>query len=479
MSKFNTPAEQAKKTVNLAGGEAYTESPQLELVSIMLTNLTEDQAYRKASGGIGRLEQLIDLVNPVFAAKAAIYARKVFGMRSITHVAAVKLGKVAQGTEWGARFYEKIIKRPDDITEILALNKSKHGKAITHAMRKGLGKAMSNFKDYSLAKYKGERNELSMVDAANLLHPPHSDTIKKLVEGTLKQKNTWENQVSEAGKSENITEAKAEAWGDLLMNDKLGTFALLRNLRNILATNKKSLVEKACESLVNVEAIKRSMLFPYRFFTAYKEIEKITSSEARLMLDAISEALDIAVDNMPKMDNTCVVLDSSGSMAYYPMSDKSDVKIAEAGLVLAVAMAKRNNSDMMFFDTDAQYINIRPKASVMDNVAMGLKHIRGGATDFKIPFIKMNKAYDKIIILSDMQGWVGYDSPKQAFDAYRSKFNCNPKVYSVDMTGNGSLQFPENNVFAMAGFSDKIFDIMKMYDIDKKALIHKIEEVEL
>ena len=36
-------------------------------------------------------------------------------MRSITHVAAVKLGKAAQGTEWGSKFYEKVIKRPDDI----------------------------------------------------------------------------------------------------------------------------------------------------------------------------------------------------------------------------------------------------------------------------------------------------------------------------------------------------------------------------
>ena len=42
-----------------------------------------------------------------------------------------------------------------------------------------------------------------------------------------------------------------------------------------------------------------------------------------------------------------------------------------------------------------------------------------------------------------------------------------------------STQFPENNVYCLAGFSDKIFDIMKLLESDKKALVKKIEEVEL
>lgn len=37
----------------------------------------------------------------------------------------------------------------------------------------------------------------------------------------------------------------------------------------------------------------------------------------------------------------------------------------------------------------------------------------------------------------------------------------------------------EYNVYALAGFSDKIFDVMKMFDVDKKALVHEIEKIEL
>lgn len=37
MGKFNQSPEAAQKTTNLAGGEAYTQSPEMELISIMLT----------------------------------------------------------------------------------------------------------------------------------------------------------------------------------------------------------------------------------------------------------------------------------------------------------------------------------------------------------------------------------------------------------------------------------------------------------
>jgi hypothetical protein len=52
-------------------------------------------------------------------------------------------------------------------------------------------------------------------------------------------------------------------------------------------------------------------------------------------------------------------------------------------------------------------------------------------------------------------------------------------VYSFDLQGYGSLQFPEQNVFALAGFSDKVFDLMQLLETDRIALIREIEKSEL
>jgi hypothetical protein len=78
-----------------------------------------------------------------------------------------------------------------------------------------------------------------------------------------------------------------------------------------------------------------------------------------------------------------------------------------------------------------------------------------------------------------MQGWVGYTSPSAEFNQYKKKFSANPFVYSWDLAGYGTLQFPEQNVFAMAGFSDKVFDIMKLMETDKQALYNEIKSIKL
>ncbi|GAG04161.1 unnamed protein product [marine sediment metagenome] len=92
---------------------------------------------------------------------------------------------------------------------------------------------------------------------------------------------------------------------------------------------------------------------------------------------------------------------------------------------------------------------------------------------------KINKPYDRIVILSDEQGWVGYKAPTKELAAYKEKYNCNPAIYSFDLQGYGTLMFPERSVYTLAGWSDKVFDIMKMFGEDPNALINTIKRVQL
>ena len=78
-----------------------------------------------------------------------------------------------------------------------------------------------------------------------------------------------------------------------------------------------------------------------------------------------------------------------------------------------------------------------------------------------------------------MQGWMGYNTPSAEFAKYKSKFGANPYVYSWDLAGYGTLQFPENNVFALAGFSDKVFQIMSLLEQDKSALLNEVRSIEI
>ena len=41
------------------------------------------------------------------------------------------------------------------------------------------------------------------------------------------------------------------------------------------------------------------------------------------------------------------------------------------------------------------------------------------------------------------------------------------------------MQFPENKIFCLAGFSEKVFDLMGVIETNPKALVRAIEAIEL
>jgi 60 kDa SS-A/Ro ribonucleoprotein len=78
-----------------------------------------------------------------------------------------------------------------------------------------------------------------------------------------------------------------------------------------------------------------------------------------------------------------------------------------------------------------------------------------------------------------MQGWTGHYAPVQTLETYRKKHEADPRIFSFDLQGDGTLQLPELNVSCLAGFSYKTMETLKYLDSDKQALIREIEVVEL
>lgn len=502
MAKFNQkPVVRRKSTIttNRAGGRAYKESPELELVSLLLTSMLQDKYYESSSEQLERLQNLCcDIEDKKFLAQAAIFARTKFGMRSITHALAGELSrylvdKDKKGFPWAKNFYDKVVYRVDDMSEILSyMGQGVDPKAKPHpirhlkaAIRKGFGVAIGRFDEYSLSKYRSESKGVKLVDIVNIIHPPKTNqnaaVIAKLVKGELKAKDTWEVKLTKAGqkakseaktdeqKEELVAQYKADEWEDLIKNKKIKYFALLRNLRNILEQNPKVL-NAALEMLVDREQIKRSLVLPFRFQTAMEEIGNITGT--RKVVSAINKAIEISLDNVPKFEGkTLIVLDKSGSMSGKPV---------EIGSLFAAVLYKANDADYMEFETTARYVNI-PSDDSVTTIAKSMRNADGGGTNFEAIFPACKKAYDRVIILSDCQGWMGQHGgdPRTSFMAYKKKFNCSPKVYSFDLNGYGQLMFPEKDVFAVAGFSEKIFEFMGKVEVDRNAMVNEIRKIEI
>lgn len=484
MPRFNVPVSSVTHTDNLAGGEAFIQSPKLELASHLLTSFAQDQFYRSADDGIKRLVELVKLVDPIYAAKAAVFARDEFGMRSVSHIVAGELAASVKGQSWTQDFFDKVVIRVDDMTEILSYYTANYGKRpIPNSLKKGLAKAFSRFDAYQLAKYRAEGKALSLVDVVNLCHPSEpKEALKALMNGTLKSTDTWESQLTEAGQGEDEgkEERKAEVWEGLIKERKIGYFALLRNMRNILE-QAPSIIEQACQLLVDEKLIGKSRVLPFRFDTAARQIQKTNLDGGRLVSAALSQAFDIACSNVPVLPGrTLIALDDSGSMTMNS-SEKSDTTPAHIGSLFGAVLYKTQpNSDLLLFADRVSWFTGNPNDTA-STIATQIRHVagRGDGTNFNLIFQAANKLYDRIIILSDMQAWIGYNSPAVEFAKYKREYSANPHVFCWDLQGYGTMEFPEQQVYALAGFSDKVFDVMGMLEEDREALVHKIEAVNL
>ena len=482
MARFNTRTlADHPDTLNREGAAAYRQEDQLALVSHLLTSFVQDQFYRSADEGLAELIQLISRVDPGFAARAAVYARREFGMRSVTHVVAGQIAATVKGEEWTKRFFDAVVVRPDDITEILGFYASAYGlHPLPNSLKKGLAAALRRFDAYELAKYRGEGRLVSLMDAVNLCRPLPTPAISRLMTGTLPPADTWEVALTQAGRRtrdpNELAALRRQAWHRLLAEDKLGYMALLRNLRAIVRTFDAQLLQLAERKLVDADAIRSSRVFPFRIAVALDLLRPIAPPGIARALEA---AVELSFANVPQMSRrTLIAVDCSGSM-----TGGGRVPPLDRAILLAAAFVKRNDCDVMLFSDDAWYVQVDRAASLDAARQRIWAAVRPSGTRFTAIFDKATKPYDRVIILSDMQAWLpdwcGSTTPTPALERYRRRTGCDPKVFCLDLAGYGTAQFPARRVCQLAGFSDKVFDLMAALESDLDALIETIEAVEL
>ena len=515
MANFNSKKLNSSLTRNSAGGVAYKESLKAELATLLLTSfLSGNKAYQSNDEVVERLLELCSRMigeDKTFLAKASLYARDKYQMRSVSHVvSAAILGSICQ-EGWSdedkrmvRRYLSKVAMRPDDITETIACYsnradayKSKKGRVqLPNVAKKGFSDAMSSYDEYRMAKYRNEDKEISLLDAVRMSHvkatEKNKSALDKLIAGTLKVFSTWSAKLSKAGEKgtkEEVEQAKKEAWSEFVAKgNKVEYFALLRNLRNILEQADTDTLNKACALLSDSELISKSRVLPFRYLSAYKAVElssEKSSVKRNEIVRALNRAVEASLSNVPKFEGTtAILLDVSGSMSSY-ISSETRVKYSDIANMFAAILYKTNDCDVILFNDRANPLRANPEDSVftiMNSIPCG------GGTDMSAAFRAIqDEKYDRIIVLSDMNTWADSRSfwgsstgSDKLFNQYKKKHGLsNCQLFSFDLSGDGTLQFPENNVFLLAGWSSESFNLMSRMAEDKQFLIHEIEAIEL
>lgn len=504
---YNSMLKGKKSELNYEGAKAYAMAPELELYSAVVTASLSDSFYEMQDERVDRIAMLIGKVSPEFVARLAVYARTEMHLRSIPLLLLVELAKIHNGDDLVARAVEKTVLRADEIMELLMCyqwrnpsdDERKKLAKLSRQLQNGLQRAFNRFDEYQFAKYDRDNLEVKLRDALFLVHPKAKDEqqqaiFDKIVNRQLEIPYTWEVEFSALGQQhfesdEAREKAFAMKWQELIESGKLGYMALMRNLRNILQCDvPASAMQQVSDRLSDARQVAQAKQLPFRYLSAYREIEKVNSVHTAMVMNALEAAVKSSASNIEGFDkNTRVLLasDVSGSMGR-AISPRSSVSNYDIGLLLSMLLRSRCKQVVAgIFGDDWQVVNM-PN----DNILMATRQLErlsnsvGYSTNgYKVIdwLIEQKMVMDKVMMFTDMQMWDSSGRHEAFEDSWRKYKEMTPqaKLYLFDLVGYGQLplRLAEPDVYLIAGWSDRVFDVLSAIDKGEDALgvINSIE----
>lgn len=490
MSKFNTKKQNVQTTKNFMDEDAYVMSDKEAFASMVMTTFLADSYYVPENDLVKNLMSLAEKCGSEFTAKLALYARTKGNLRSVSHLLAAIVCKDPAHSAWLKSFYEHIVVRPDDMSEILSCYAKLNGidslcgkiRKIPNAMKKGFSAVLSGLSPYQIDKYKMNGKTLSMIDIVNLIHPKPSSKNKEAYHRLMRGESLagtydakiFEKEMAETGKNasnaKELVLAKHDAIKSVL-DSGMPIMNLLRNLRNIMLYA-PDLIDEAVKQLTNEDKIVNSRLLPFRFMSAYDAVNSVSledysNSSSKIafesesiqnmnnrkldsmkskVLKALEDAMAVACENVPDLEGNCAILiDHSGSVrgdnyGSSTVSPWSNVRTAHIGnLFGSIAAFKQKDVYIGMFgdklispkiDRDMRLLEFNKKTYAEGDACGGATE--NGLYEFLKNVINEKKHIDNFIVFSDMEigdgGEGGWDNTSSVKCKFKDLFKKFRKI---------------------------------------------------
>lgn len=452
---------------------AYTRSAEEQYLQILLTNTMSNTFYADQNELLSDAEQLhheMAAANPTFMAKAIVYARTAGLMRLQPLFGLAVLS--AYRPDLFAGIFLQVVRIPSDLSDFLTILKGQGRGEGGRAVKRQVNRFLAGVSEYWALKYNGRGRGYSLGDVIATAHPKPADLKQQALFRHLRgleanldllpQVEALERLKQAAGESEQIAwiergklpsetvtgaiKPSKAVWEALLY--QMPTFALLRHLNTLDRAgvlNDQRHLDYVTARLTDMEALRKARILPFRFATAFRQIEH---PELR---EALRDAADLTFGNLPELgDNTAIFLDISGSM---------QGQYLEIGAVFALALYKKTRGNSLFWLFNHEVHDAKP--SKRDSILGQAEHIRAsGGTDTGAPVRKLlqeRKRVEQIIIITDEQQNSG--SPFYLELAqYRAKVNPEVKAFIVDIAPYRHALVPQTdrNTFYIYGWSDTV-----------------------
>lgn len=544
MTRFNkpgsrtatqSPVSSAKKLglYTHEGAPGYKRDPRGELFMLGAGRFYGEQTfYDGAHDGAIRFRELVHDVaklDPAWLAQFLEWLRSEANIRTAAIVGAVEYVRAMQQPEAAGAYaracsnghtaravVRSVLRRADEPGEMIAYYRSRYGRSIPIAVKRGIADALVGYgpdrpplySEYTLLKYDTASHGYRFGDVVDIVcpattHPEVRGTsLGSLFEHAIDRRHgrdyvggsalygmtfpmlhmnavvrsqadanprvlleprrlkaaglTWEDALSLAGKRI----GHKELWESLIDADALGYMAMIRNLRNMdEAGISKAHAKKVVEMIEDPERVKGSRQLPFRFLSAYH------AAPSDRWKQALTEALDYSTANIPKLTGrTLVLVDTSASMGGR-LSDRSGVRYVDAAALFGVALARNASKvDLYGFGDGVFQHELAYGGSVLGQTQQFVRRVgeAGHGTQIAASIQRTYAKHDRVVIFTDMQTmpgrhtWYGMGDVSSAVPADVPLYAWNLAGYEASMMPTGSA-----NRHEFGGFSDSAFTVMQ------------------
>ncbi len=417
--------------------------------SVMSCLLWEDEFYEDGQTIGQRIAELVKEVPATEVTRIAVSAKVDMRLRHVPLLLVRELMRTKEGRALARLLFDRVILRPDDITEFLSIYwKDNKDEPLAKQVKRGLGESFRKFDEYRLAKYNGGQKNVKLRDAIRITRPkPRDETqaelSRKLVKGELATPDTWEVELSRG-------QDKKETFERLMAERKLGTLAFLRNLRNM---HEAGIAKETVFAYAQAARIDR--ILPFQFIAAARAVPAWE--------DLVEAMMFRCLEGQPKLPGkTVLVVDTSGSMGV-ALSGQSKMSRMDVAASLAI-LAREICEEAVIYCTAGDDLKRQHATMLIPSrrgfalagyiTGLDVQMAIGGGGIFLVQCLEYIKAKqksaDRIIVLTDEQDCDQKLNPETA-DA----FGARNYLINVASARNG---IGYRKWLHIDGWSDKVLD---------------------
>ena len=229
------------------------------------------------------------------------------------------------------------------------------------------------------------------------------------------------------------------------------------------------LTDEMLRSKVNVEALRKAKVFPFRLYTAYRAVSRYLERKDRKVLAYLAEVMDEyakSYDWSAFGDAKWVIApDISGSMCS-PIGESSVLTYAAVSAMFAGFFVKGlKDVTVLPWDEEVRRYTVSPTEPVMKHIDAITSMVEGGTyMEAGVKYmLKKGIVADYAVFLTDTEeygtGWLA------AWKEYHRRY---PKAVAFVLRGDSYVTTPipedqaaELNVYQVFGWNDTVIDYMK------------------